>query len=64
MIETTNGPQWRRSKRCSNGACVEVATDGDRFLMRDSKDRAGAPLSLDRAQWHGFLAGIKAGDFA
>lgn len=32
-------------------------------LVRDSKDPDGEQLSFTRAEWAGFLAGAKAGEF-
>jgi hypothetical protein len=46
---------WRTSSWSSGGSCVEVALDGDRVLMRDSKDRSGPVLSFSRAAFQGFL---------
>ncbi|MEU4419549.1 DUF397 domain-containing protein [Actinoplanes sp. NPDC024001] len=63
MIKPTDEPRWRRSGQCSTGACVEVAKVGDQFLVRDSKQPGGAPLSFTRAEWEAFVAGVKAGDF-
>ena len=64
MIRTTGETNWRRSKRCASGACVEVARNGERFLMRDSKNPGGAPLAFDPDTWEEFLAGVKAGEFS
>ncbi len=54
---------WRRSDRCSNGACLEFAATGNGVLFRDSKDPNGPVFTFDRAEWVAFLAGAKAGDF-
>lgn len=64
MIKTTGEPSWRRSKRCASGACVEVARDGELFLMRDSKNPTAAPLAFDRAAWEAFLTGVKSDEFS
>lgn len=64
MIETTTEPRWHRSKRCSSGACVEVARVGEQFLMRDSKSPGTSPLAFDRAAWAAFIAGVKSGEFS
>ncbi|MDI6100563.1 DUF397 domain-containing protein [Actinoplanes sp. NEAU-A12] len=63
MIKPTEEQDWRRSRRCSTGACVEVARTTDRFLVRDSKNLDTAPLAFTRQQWTAFVAGVKAGDF-
>ncbi|WP_328464528.1 DUF397 domain-containing protein [Actinoplanes sp. NBC_00393] len=63
MIKPTDGPGWRRSGQCSSGACVEVAKVGDRYLVRDSKQPGGTPLTFTKGEWDAFVAGVKAGDF-
>lgn len=56
---------WRRSTRTSgggNGQCVEAAGLVTGVAVRDSKLAAGAEfpvLSVDRADWAGFLAAIR-----
>jgi Domain of unknown function (DUF397) len=55
--------RWRRAKRCASNACVEVATDGEQFLIRDSKNPEIEPLRFTGAEWAAFLAGARAGDF-
>jgi hypothetical protein len=37
------------------GDCVEVATATDTVHVRDSKDSAGAVLSVPRDAWAGFV---------
>ncbi|WP_436524560.1 DUF397 domain-containing protein [Actinoplanes sp. HUAS TT8] len=64
MIKTTGESNWRRSKRCSSGACVEVARNGERFLMRDSKSPATGPLDFDQEAWAAFIAGVKSDEFS
>jgi hypothetical protein len=54
---------WRRSTRCADTACVEIAEDGDRILMRDSKDISRPYLSFDRVAWAHFIAEIGSGRF-
>lgn len=55
---------WRKSARSANGPsnCVEVAVLGDDVLVRDSKDRAGPVLRIDRADWHELVGGVKRGE--
>jgi Domain of unknown function (DUF397) len=55
--------QWRRSSRCANNACVEVAKIGEAYLVRNSKDPQGAVLSFSEGEWKAFAAGVAAGDF-
>lgn len=54
---------WRRSTFCADGACVEISEDGDRILMRDSKDTDQPYLGFDRTGWAHFVAEIKNGRF-
>jgi hypothetical protein len=56
-------PAWRKSSRCGTSTCVEVARDGDRILMRDSKHPEMAPLAFGEAEWAAFVAGVAAGEF-
>ena len=55
---------FRTSSRCSKGGCVEVAPlpEGG-AVVRDSKDRARAPLTFDAHEWADFLSGVKNGEF-
>lgn len=62
MIKTEE-PHWRRSRRCSTGACVEVARVAEQVLIRDSKIPGGAILAFTREEWNAFVAGVKDGDF-
>ncbi|MFB9340010.1 DUF397 domain-containing protein [Actinoplanes octamycinicus] len=64
MIKTTREKtQWRRSRRCASGACVEVARVGEVFLIRDSKNVDADPLAFNREAWEAFVAGVKADEF-
>ena len=53
------GPAWRRSSRCGNVACVEVARSGQSILVRDSKDPHGPRLEFGGPVWHAFVSDIK-----
>jgi hypothetical protein len=53
----------RSSLSMTGATCVEVAVDGDRVMVRDSKDPAGAPLLFTRGEWVAFLAGARSGEF-
>jgi hypothetical protein len=56
---------WRKSTRSSPSGdnCVEVALDGGRVGVRDSKDRGGSVLQFDAQSWQEFLEGAKSGEF-
>lgn len=57
---------WRTSTRSQASNCVEVAPlggDPAAVALRDSKDRSGPVLLFDRAEWLGFLAGTRQGQF-
>ena len=56
---------WRKASRsgASGNDCVEVAADGDRMLVRDSKHLDGGALRLDAASFRAFVAEMKGGAF-
>jgi hypothetical protein len=56
-------PIWKKSTRCAEGNCVEVARIGDRILVRDSKDPGGPILKFDFHEWGAFLGGVNGGEF-
>lgn len=57
---------WRKSSWSAyNGNCVEVAElRTGAIAVRDTKDREGPVLVLDRTDWGSFLARVKSGDLA
>jgi hypothetical protein len=61
-MEDTIGQSWRKSSYSGNGGgnCVEVADDTGRVLVRDTKNRDGAVLSVSADAWRAFLAERKA----
>ena len=59
-----NEPIFRKSSRCSGGSCVEVAKDGDQYLIRDSKRPEAAPLAFTKDEWVAFVEGVNAGEFS
>lgn len=56
-------PGWHKSKRSAGGNCVEIKRDGDRALMRDTKDRSGPVLDFDDDAFGAFLDDVKEGRF-
>jgi len=63
MTKPTNHLQWHRSSRCGTNTCVEVAKDGDRVLVRDSKRPEVAPIEFSMAEWVAFISGARDGEF-
>jgi hypothetical protein len=58
------GFEFRTSRRCSKGTCVEVAPlPGGGAAVRDTKDPDRAPLVFDADEWADFVAGVKTGEF-
>lgn len=55
------GPCWRKATASADAACVEVAQDGDRVLIRDSKRPGSGHLSVAGATWSDFVSAIRAG---
>jgi hypothetical protein len=58
---------WQRSTRCSNDACIEVATvaassAAHEIRVRDSKDPRSPELAFGATAWHAFIEGVKNGD--
>jgi hypothetical protein len=64
LNESSAAISWRKSTRCSSGACVEVADAEDTVLMRDSKSPGGEPLEFPRGVWTSFMVDIKEGRFS
>jgi len=61
MSERGDQLRWLRSSRCETGACVEVARDGKRIRMRNSRDPEGVTLVFTDDEWIGFLSAIRSG---
>jgi hypothetical protein len=55
---------FRRSSRCQNGECAEVAhLPGGRVLVRDSNRPGGPVLRFTPDEWQAFLGGVRSGQF-
>lgn len=63
MAELGSPSVWRRSTRCGESNCVEIATASDGILMRDSKLDDSPVLGFSREAWSHFVAGVRAGEF-
>ena len=57
---------WRKSTFSGgNGSnCVEVGGSGPAVMVRDTKDRAGAVLTVGPDAWRAFAAAIRDADKA
>jgi hypothetical protein len=55
--------QYRKATASGASSCVEVGTDGDQVLVRDSKNPGQAPLRFTADEWRAFVAGVKADEF-
>ncbi len=64
MTRPTEQPKWQRSSACTAGNCIEVAKDGDRYLVRDSRNTSTAPLSFSAEEWDAFVHGVKEDEFS
>ncbi|WP_405642299.1 DUF397 domain-containing protein [Streptomyces uncialis] len=57
--------QWQKSTHSSGGdggQCIEIATEGDTVLLRES-DTPGTVVTTTPEKLRAFLLGIKAGEF-
>lgn len=65
MKEAEQAVIWFKSSLSfSNGACVETAQlqDGS-WMVRHSKDPAGAVLRFTKQEWEAFTGGVLLGEF-
>jgi hypothetical protein len=64
LNEHTGSLNWQKSSRSLQTTnCLEVATDGYRRFIRDSKNPEIPPLSLHPAQFSAFISAAKSGAF-
>ena len=54
-------PTWRRSTRCGDNACVEVADGGDVVFLRRT-DPATPQLVVSRDAFRRLIEAVKAGE--
>lgn len=55
---------WRKSSRSGGGGnanCVEIALNGSRAHVRDSKNRAESVIAVP--EWAAFIDAVKRGEF-
>jgi hypothetical protein len=52
---------WRKSSYSggNGGNCIEVGAHADHVLVRDTKDRQGAVLTVDPNTWRRFADQVK-----
>jgi uncharacterized protein DUF397 len=62
-MASTDKLQWRKSRHCDTGDCVEVAVIEDGVLVRHSSDPDGPRLWFSEAEWKAFIRGASAGEF-
>jgi predicted secreted Zn-dependent protease len=60
---STEDLEWRVSRVCENGACVQVARLDEFVLIRNTNDPEGPVSVFTKDEWRQFLAGAKLGDF-
>ena len=64
MTRDPTPAMWRKSSFSnSQAACVEVADLPSGAAVRDSKDPAGAMLTLPSAAWSTFTTAVRSGEF-
>ena len=65
MAEHAKLPIWRRSSRCSESECLEIAaTPGGVLLRRTVGGAAGGVLEVSAAEWSTFAQAVRDGEFA
>lgn len=57
------GRGWYKAQASGTSNCVEVASDRERILVRDSKNPDGPVLVFTFAEWDAFVSGVRAGEF-
>ena len=54
---------WLRARKCSTGACIEVAFDGETVILRNSADPNRTLLLASREDWDAFSEAVRNGEF-
>jgi predicted secreted Zn-dependent protease len=62
-MSTWDNLNWRKSRTCESGACVQVARRGDHILVGNTNNPDGQVSEFTTDEWRNFLAGVKMGDF-
>ena len=64
-MEQLEALQWRKSSFSGNGGgnCVDVAVDGEKIYVRNSKKPAGATVAFTQSEWNAFISGAKNREF-
>ena len=62
MTGLTEQLDWRKSSRCGNTTCVEVAKGNDGVFVRDSKNPE-LVLSFTPQEWTAFIDAAADGEF-
>jgi hypothetical protein len=55
--------RWRKSSRCSNNGCIEVAEAGGHHLVRDSTQPDSGTLAFSTIAWCAFVRSVRDGEF-
>ncbi|AOS64799.1 DUF397 domain-containing protein [Actinoalloteichus hymeniacidonis] len=60
-MATPNYPTWRKTSRSNGqgGECIEIGSAPGWVGIRDTKNRDGGTLVVDRAVFGAFLAAVK-----
>jgi hypothetical protein len=62
MVDAEYGT-FRRSSRCADNGCVEIATGPHGVLMRDSKLDSSPVVAFSRTAWRDFVVSARDGQF-
>ena len=60
---TTCSTWFKSSRSAPTSHCVEISLQPETVFVRDSKDAAGPVLRFAAADWTGFIAAVRCGDF-